>query len=62
MLPARWKGLRYRPLPLNLEVLEVSSPTIHPHADFPHLPLDCQPNPAHRGSVSRGQTWPGEGQ
>jgi len=50
MLQARWKGLRYWPLPLSLEVLEVSSPTIHPHADFLlHLPLDCQPNPAHQG-------------
>jgi hypothetical protein len=49
MLQARWKGLRYWPQPLSLEVLEVLIPTIHRHADFPHLPLDCQPNPAHQG-------------
>ena len=63
MLQSRQQSPRCRLLHLSLAVLEVSIPPVHRHAHFRlRLPLDHQPNPAHQRRVSRGQTWPGEGQ
>lgn len=63
MLQSRQQSQRCRLLHLSLGVLEVSIPPIHRHARrLLRLPLDHQPNPARQERVSRGQTWPGEGQ
>lgn len=63
MLQSRQQSPGYQLLRLSLEELEVSIRPIHRHAHCrPRLPLDCQPNPAHQRRMSRGQTWPGEGQ
>ena len=63
MLQSRQQSQRCWLRHLSLGVLEVSIPPIHRHARRRlRLPLDHRPNPAHQRRVSRGQTWPGEGQ
>jgi hypothetical protein len=63
MLQSRRQDPRQRLLHLSLAVLEVSIRPVHRHAHSRlRQPLDYRPNPAHQRRVSRGQTWPGEGQ
>ena len=63
MLQARRQNPRQRLLLLSLEALEVSIRPVHRHAHSRlRQPLDYRPNPARPWRVSRGQTWPGEGQ